>query len=87
MDFLSKVNKKLRFGFGILSRWYFVMSAGASLLGTGFGIYFSARILFKSNEGSSFYSIIGLSIMLIGVIITEVAHSKLMKKALNKGSK
>ena len=64
--------KKRMPGYG----WYIVLSFNIGIMGVGFGIYLSARHFFSAVESSHFFVVVGLCLLIIGGIATQITHVK-----------
>jgi hypothetical protein len=74
MSIMKLIDKKMGFGLYVLNKWYFISSIGTAIMGVGFGIYLSSEHFYRSCQNSLVFTIIGVSLLIIGAVITEISH-------------
>lgn len=84
MSILKKINRMFGFGFGIVDSWAMIMSCASAIMGVGFGMYIIARLFVKPENHSGILALLGIAILVLGGIVTEISHRKLKKNARNE---
>ena len=79
MSILKQIDKKMGFGLYVLNKWYHFSILGAFLVGTGLGIYLSSENIFQRCQYTLAVTVIGVTIFLVGAVISEISIRKLIK--------